>query len=430
VTEDDVAAPATGRVGDPMATGAAVPMATGSTMVGMPVATDGAPEPLLNFAAQQTRWGGGWRRFVFPAVFLVYLGQTAHGLSVHSAGAELVVGAVLLGAFCVGYLVAISLTFGGARRPFWAIWTALLALMLAELAFAHEDAFVMGTYLAVLILAAGTRHGRPVVIALVVAALAVPPAVPSWDTGPDWGAALSIVLVSLAMYGFFAVIRSNRALAEARGQLARLAAENERTRIARDLHDLLGHSLTTITLKAGLAHRVAAQDPARALAEVAEVEELSRRALADVRAAVASYREVTLTGELASGRELLRAAGVDAQFPSATDVVRPEHHELFGWVVREALTNVVRHARATRCRVDLGPDHVEVVDDGIGGGGPGAAALRGLRERVAAAGATLTFGPAPGRGWRVLVEAPASPASPVPPDDAPAPAIDLPAARP
>jgi two-component system sensor histidine kinase DesK len=368
---------------------------------------DGAPQAaeLIDFAAHQTRWAGGWRRIVFPGVFLVYLGQTVHGISVHSSGVEAVAGGLLLAAFCLCYLFALPRTFGGPRPSFWYLWAALVALMLAELPFAHEDAFIMGTYIAVLIMATGVRPARHIVAAIVVAALVVPPAVPEWDTGPDWGAALSVVLVSLAMYGFFAVVRSNRALAEARGQLARLAAENERNRIARDLHDLLGHSLTTITLKAGLAHRVAARDPERAAAEIAEVEELSRRALADVRAAVASYREVTLTGELASGRELLRAAGVAAEFPASAEVVRPELQELFGWTLREALTNVVRHSRATRCRVSLSEDRIEVVDNGLGGV-VGDHALRGLRERVAEAGGVLTVGPAPGRGWQVVVEVP------------------------
>src|SRR6185503_7524545 len=133
----------------------------------------------------------------------------------------------------------------------------------------------------------------------------------------------AILIVSLAMFGFFAVVRSNRALAEARLEVARLATENERARIARDLHDLLGHSLTTITVKAALANRLTGTDPARAGAEIAEVESLTRQALADVRAAVSGYREVTLANELAAAREVLRSAGISAQLPGAVDAVRP-----------------------------------------------------------------------------------------------------------
>jgi two-component system sensor histidine kinase DesK len=185
--------------------------------------------------------------------------------------------------------------------------------------------------------------------------------------------------------------------------VARLAAENERSRIARDLHDLLGHSLTTITVKAGLAKRLAQLDPERAVREMAEVEQLSRSSLADVRAAVSGYRDVTLVGELASAHEVLRAAGVQAELPGAVDVVDPRLHEVFGWVIREGVTNVVRHARASRATIALGATWITIDDNGragIAGAGNG---LTGLRERVEAAGGTLV---ASGRadGWRLRVD--------------------------
>ena len=104
---------------------------------------------------------------------------------------------------------------------------------------------------------------------------------------------------------------------------------------------------------------------------MAEVEAIARSSLADVRAVVSNYN-VTLAGELASGRELLRAAGINADLPGAVDVVDPANQELFGWVVREGLTNIVRHAHATSCAIRLSASSVEVVDDGVGsnGGGP------------------------------------------------------------
>jgi two-component system sensor histidine kinase DesK len=170
---------------------------------------------------------------------------------------------------------------------------------------------------------------------------------------------------------------------------------------------LLGHSLTTITIKASLARRLSDRDPDRAAQEIGEVEDLARRSLAEVRAAVNSYREVTLAGELATGRELLRAAGIHAQLPNAADVVAPEYRDLFGWVVREGLTNVVRHARATRCTVELGWTFVEITDNGVGGAAAPGNGLTGLRERVNAAGGVVRAGKLPAAGWQLRVEMPA-----------------------
>src|SRR6266511_2562769 len=235
-------------------------------------------------------------------------------------------------------------------------------------------------------------------------------------------------------------------LAAARAEVARLAAENERTRIARDLHDLLGQSLTAITVKAGLARRLAERgEPARAAAEIGEVERLSRRTLADVRAAVSGHRDITLAGELATAREALRAAGILAELPGSVDIVDPSLSELFGWVVREGVTNVVRHSRATHCTVTLGPGWIEIVDDGhaqredrslLGPGAsarserseprsrerrPGqsqASAIGGLSEP---GGGTVDLRPlAP--GWRLRVQVP-TPAENTRPEAAPAPTI-------
>lgn len=168
----------------------------------------------------------------------------------------------------------------------------------------------------------------------------MPVAISSWHDGlataVDNAPLFAIPVVAIVAFAIMQVLDGNRALAQARAQVATLAAENERFRIARDLHDLLGHSLTTITVKAGLATRLREADPARALQEMSDVEALARRSLADVRAAVANYRDVTLTTELAIGRELLRAAGIAADLPGAVEVVDSTHQELFGWVRRDA----------------------------------------------------------------------------------------------
>jgi two-component system sensor histidine kinase DesK len=348
-----------------------------------------------------------WRQLLFPAVFLVYLGQTVGGVYRYSGGAGRVAGLALLVAFCACYLLAIIL---GRNQhgpgPFWACYAAMLLLTAAELPFAHQDAFVMLVYVSVLTVAALWLRG----IGLILGYSAIAAFGPAWlwHRNVDGPTAAAVAIVSLAMFGFFAVLRSNEMLAEARSEVARLATENERARIARDLHDLLGHSLTTITVKAALAHRLSVSDPARAATEIAEVEALTRRTLADVRAAVSGYRDVTLGNELAAAREVLHAAGISAQLPGAIDAVDQQAAELFGWVVREGVTNVVRHSRARSCRIQLGERFIEIQDDGRGATGDCAGnGLAGLRERVAAAGGELQVGATPGlRGWQLRVELP------------------------
>jgi two-component system sensor histidine kinase DesK len=122
---------------------------------------------------------------------------------------------------------------------------------------------------------------------------------------------------------------------------------------------------------------------------------------------VAGHNDVTLAGELATAREVLRAAGIEAELPGSVDVVDTELSELFGWVLREAITNVVRHSRASHCVVTLGPRWIEIADDGRGGVGGAGNGLTGLRERVGAVSGTFTSSGTM-RGWRVRAEVPAA----------------------
>jgi two-component system sensor histidine kinase DesK len=321
----------------------------------------------------------------------VYLGQAVDGVARHAHGAGAVAGYLLVVAFAAVYLAALPMGWGRNTRWFWILYAAAFAITIAEAFFARGDAFVFCVYLAVLTVAARKGQSMPIIVALALVSALVPRFVPGWSGRIGWNNGLSVLLVSLAMFGFFRVVESNIALAAARAEVARLAAENERSRIARDLHDLLGHSLTTITVKAGLARKLAEHgDTDRAFAEIREVEQLTRRTLGDVRAAVSSHHEVTLTGELATAREVLRAAGMVSDLPPSVAETEPQLSELFGWVVREAVTNVVRHSRASHVRISLGENYVEVVDDGRGGVHGLGTGLRGLRERVEAAGGTLT----------------------------------------
>ena len=224
-----------------------------------------------------------------------------------------------------------------------------------------------------------------------------------------WELALTTVAMTAFMTGFVGNIRLNRELERTREALAVAAVAAERERIGRDLHDILGHSLTAITVKAGLARRLVGRDDAAAATEIGEVERLAREALADVRATASGFREVSLATELAVAGSVLQAAGVTAQLPVAVDEVDPSARVLFGYVVREAVTNVVRHAHARTCTITVGAGSVQIVDDGSGGAaGPAAPGngLAGLAERVRAAGGTLTAGPRPGGGFAVRASVP------------------------
>src|SRR5262249_3539777 len=140
-------------------------------------------------------------------------------------------------------------------------------------------------------------------------------------------------------------------LRRAREELARGAVNEERLRFARDLHDLLGHSLSTIVLKSELAGRLV--PPGRAAAEIADVQRAARDALQQVRAAVAGYRRPSLVSEIAAARELLAAAGIDARIGPSPAALPLAADGLLGWAVREGVTNVVRHSRARLCTIRL-----------------------------------------------------------------------------
>jgi two-component system sensor histidine kinase DesK len=272
--------------------------------------------------------------------------------------------------FAVGYLGAL---------------VVLGAVMVAALG---EQGMTSAVYVAVgCVMVLPTRAAAPIVGVLIAVSLALS-ALEDW--GSQIGLAFAIMAASVAVLGMRTVMRRNVALVRAEQENASLAVENERSRFARDLHDILGHSLTVITVKAELAQRLLDVDPERARTEIADLERLSRDALSDVRRAVEGYRELTLPGELARARVALAAAEIEAHLPTAADEVPSELRELFAWTVREGVTNVIRHSGARSCEVRLTPASAEVVDDGVGGDTTRAGSgLAGLRERAATVGATV-----------------------------------------
>jgi two-component system sensor histidine kinase DesK len=285
---------------------------------------------------------------------------------------------------------------------------ALMLLTLPQFAVLGTDASSLWIFVAV---AGGILFPAVAAMAVGVGLAALMLALDAVAGEPlSWELALTLIALTAFMVGFAGNIRLNIELRRTREQLAVAAVAAERERIGRDLHDILGHSLTAIAVKAGLARRLLDRDPAAAAVEIGDVEQLAREALKDVRATASGYREVSLAGELSVAASVLRAAGIRAELPSAVDGVDPADREIFGYVVREAVTNVVRHSGASTCRISLGERSIEIRDDGpdVGrtAGSDQGSGLRGLARRVAARGGTLTAGPQHGAGFLLSVTLP------------------------
>ncbi|MFJ4332480.1 MULTISPECIES: sensor histidine kinase [unclassified Streptomyces] len=217
-------------------------------------------------------------------------------------------------------------------------------------------------------------------------------------------------MVTAAILSLSDAVRQLRA---AREELATRAVAEERLRFSRDLHDLLGHTLSVIVVKSEAARRLAPRDLDAALTQITDIESVGRQALTEVREAVTGYREGSLGTELDRARSALSAADVDPVVRRSGPPLPPQAEALLGWVVREAVTNVVRHSGASRCEIAVAgsADRVRltVTDNGTGAGssaqGPGTG-LTGLRERLATAGGSLTAGAEPRGGFSVTAELP------------------------
>ena len=231
------------------------------------------------------------------------------------------------------------------------------------------------------------RHARIVIPALSLLAL-------GWSLvrGDAFGVVMGMMAFGIG-WGIGSSIDAERtkvALRRAEQRTAVLAVAAERERIGRDLHDILGHSLTTIAVKADLAQRLVGRSDDAARAEIASLADVARQALADVRATASGMREVRLAAEVAAARSVLDAAGIECRTPSALPVLDDARSELFGYVVREAVTNVVRHAGASVCRITVDDAAITITDDGRGfDTRSGRTGLRGLAERLDAAGGRL-----------------------------------------
>jgi two-component system, NarL family, sensor histidine kinase DesK len=253
------------------------------------------------------------------------------------------------------------------------------------------------------------RRGLAAVVILSVLATAIELARGESVTNST-GQLLNDLLVGIAAVAGRLLVEANQQLSQAREQIARLAVGEERLRFARDLHDLLGHSLSVIALKSELAGRLIKTTPGLAAHEIEDIEKVARDALREVREAVTGYRQPTLAAELAGAKEALTAAGIDYHVDQDHVPLPPAVEAVLAWTVREGVTNVMRHSQATRCSVRIiskdGQATVEVIDDGRGGTPEAGSGLRGLGERVREWGGTLTAEPLPHEGFRLRVTLP------------------------
>jgi two-component system sensor histidine kinase DesK len=235
------------------------------------------------------------------------------------------------------------------------------------------------------------------------------------DSGSLAATVLTVVALGLMMTAFGRIARANRELRATREELARLAVSEERLRIARDLHDLLGHSLSVIALKSELARKLVEKEPERAAAELDDITAVSRDALAGVRDAVQGYRRLSLDRELVGARTALAAAGIECELAPSRIDLPDDVDAVLAWAVREGATNVIRHSRAQHCAIRVDADGeraaVEIEDDGDGAteeaSGSG---LSGLRERAQRLRGELEAGALPGGGFRLKLTVPLVPA--------------------
>lgn len=324
--------------------------------------------------------------------------------------------AVVVGAvYALGCVVAVPLTHALPRPVQAATCVVLLGPGLGFVALSGlEDSWFLLPALG--IVAALMPTVVTAVVTAVTAGVLLALATADGSVAAQFPNVVVLVAVTAAAALIVALVELNADLRDARGRLATLAVVNERERIARDLHDVLGHNLTAVALKTGLARRVLeAGDPERAAVQIGDVERLVQQSLTDLRATVSDYREITLATELAVAAEVLRAAGTTAELPTDTDTVDPALQGVFGFVLREAVTNVVRHGSAHHVVVRLTGTSLSVADDGPPRPpAPRGNGLRGLEERMAAVGGALEAGPGPDGGFvvRALGPAPPPPAGP------------------
>ena len=306
-----------------------------------------------------------------------------------------------------------------ALNRLWWIPIAILSALGILLSLLNGNAW-LGLFIYTSAIAGGLLRNKSimaVVVILLVDLLAFICALLTADTVPNMieGGVL-IVATGLTTLGLSRAVMTARELHRAREEIARLAIAEERLRIARDLHDLLGHNLSLIALKSELAGRLVMVAPERAVEEIHDIESVAREALRETRETISGYRQPTLDAELHGARELLAAAGIACDCEVESISLPATIEAVLASAVREGVTNVIRHSRAKHCTIRVTRDGqnvgVVVLDDGqhrtdaLHLGGTSGSGLRGLAERVAVYRGSFAAGAQAGGGFRLAVTLP------------------------
>ncbi|MFG1878878.1 sensor histidine kinase [Sphaerisporangium sp. NPDC049003] len=355
-----------------------------------------------------------WRRLMGMSFGLVYLFYPLSDItSGNVTGLRAYAEVAALVAFVTCYIATVMSPKNYGEPGRWALpllgLTALMAIVFAILF--GGGWLALPIYVTVVIsMALPPRQALAGMLAMAAVVVAG-----GFVTGADGGTISLLVLQVVTLGVLFMSVRNTRILVvelhRAQGEVARLAAGEERLRIARDLHDLLGHSLSLIVLKSELAGRLSEQGSPRAAEEIRDIESVARLALQEVREAVTGYRQRGLPEEIDNARAALDAAGMAAVVRMSGTPLPDALDGLLGWAVREGVTNVVRHARADRCEIIVsyedGAATLEIADNGPHAGPYEAGSgLCGLAERVEAAGGSVDAGSRPGGGFRLRVLVP------------------------
>jgi two-component system sensor histidine kinase DesK len=344
---------------------------------------------------------------------------------------------VSLGCLCLIFLLQLRHSSSGGRHaPTWQKTLTLTAQALLTYlpiaAFHSQWGSMAGFFAGSLLLLLPGRWAWPL-YGVVGLSMLIPPAVGGLSIRETVYMSQSTLLTGLVVYGLSRMAELVQTLHDTRGQLAGMAVTKERLRFARDLHDLLGYSLSAITLKSELIHRLILTHPRRAMDEISEVLTISRQSLADVRAVSSGLRSMSLEQELGSAQSLLEAADVEVRVENRLGTIDQRVDSVLAAVLREAITNLLRHSRAGLCSMEVTQEagwvRLSVSNDGVdpayrdvsphSGSG-----LGNLRTRMQATSGRLTVTYGPGGTFELVAEAPAHPVEFTGPDDAMLPAQD------